>query len=139
MNVDLKGIYGCGWAFPVDFTVAEGVVMATDQEDIAQSLQILFSTQPGERIMRADYGCDMQSFVFENISEPLLAEMRTRIADSLLRHEPRVAIEEVQITRDERHRTMLRISVGYQIRGTRGLYRLDGWLDMDGANQGGFA
>lgn len=139
MDVDLKGIYGRGWAFPVDFTVAEGAVMSTDQKDIAESLQILFSTQPGERIMRADYGCDLQSFVFENISEPLLAEMRTRIADSLLRHEPRVAIDEVQITRDARQRTMLRISVGYQIRGTRGLYRLNGWLDLDGANEGSFA
>ncbi|KAG0187717.1 hypothetical protein DFQ28_005937 [Apophysomyces sp. BC1034] len=128
------GVYGRGWSFPIQFETS-GVKMAKDQDDIAQSLQILFSTQPGERIMRPDYGCDLQSIVFENISATLLAELQTRITDSMLRYEPRVAVEDIVINYDEP--AMLRIQVAYRICGTDQVQRLSGQLDI-GTGRGGY-
>lgn len=140
MNKTRQDIYGRGWGFPVEFTDQgdfsdQGVVMATDQKDIAQSLQILFSTQPGERIMRPDYGCDLQSTVFENISAALLADLRTRITDSMLRYEPRVAVEDIVIKQDAS--AYLHIQVAYRISGMDQVQRLSGQLDI-GAGRGGY-
>ena len=52
-----KSFLGRGWGFPPGFTAGGAQVeMVADTEDIHQSLQILLSTQLGERLMQEDYG-----------------------------------------------------------------------------------
>jgi hypothetical protein len=49
INTDFLGI---GWSFPPEFNQTEGkLAMTTDVEDINNSLIILLSTRPGERVM----------------------------------------------------------------------------------------
>ncbi len=129
MNEQL-GIYGCGWAFPPRFTEEQGVAMVVDQEDIRQSLRIMFSTQPGERIMRPEFGCDLQSAVFENISEDLLADISAKINDSILRDEPRVTVESLQLTQDKAQPSQLNLQLTYRIRGTDSAGQITGQLDI---------
>ncbi|MCF2134584.1 MULTISPECIES: GPW/gp25 family protein [Mycetohabitans] len=137
MSDKTKDIYGRGWCFPITFT-KQGVKMVADQQDIEQSLQILFRTQPGERIMRPHYGCDLQSAVFENISEALFAELRTRIIDSVLQHEPRVIVEDVTFTRASEQPNYLHVQVAYRIRGADSVHRFNGQLDIGNGRAGGF-
>ena len=43
---------GTGWAFPPSFNQSTGEVeLISDEADIQQSLEIILSTQPGERLM----------------------------------------------------------------------------------------
>lgn len=144
---ELKGIYGRGWAFPVTFTSGQDdkegydkadVAMVIDGEDIAQSLQILFSTQPFERVMRPEYGCDLQTFVFENINEALLAKIRTQISDAVQRHEPRVSIDALDITQDGRQPWWLHVHLAYRIRGADSLRHLSTQLDLGTGRRGFF-
>ena len=61
---------GRGWSFPPRFNpVDRGVEMVAEEEDIQESLRILFSTAPGERVMHPSYGCGLKRMVFEQISE----------------------------------------------------------------------
>ena len=47
---------GIGWAFPPAFNSGTcSAVLVTDQQDIEQSLRILFSTHPGERVIAVDH------------------------------------------------------------------------------------
>ncbi|WP_211445235.1 GPW/gp25 family protein [Collimonas humicola] len=128
MSNYVPGAYGRGWAFPPSFT-GEGAVMAVDLVDIRQSLRILFSTQPGERIMRPAYGCDLQSTVFENIRPDLLADISVKIKDSVERDEPRVKLDEVDVTRDARQPSQLNVRVAYHVRGSDAGGQLEGKLD----------
>ncbi len=130
MNEQLSGMYGRGWAFPPRFTKEQGVAMVVDQEDIRQSLRIMFSTQPGERIMRPEFGCDLQSAVFENIREELLADISAKINDSILRDEPRVTVESLQLTQDPKKPSQLNLQLIYRIRGTDSAGQLTGQLDL---------
>ena len=67
---DDQQFLGRGWAFPVSFgNQGRNVAMAESEEDIRQSLSILFSTRPGERIMVPDYGCNLQDYLFETVDE----------------------------------------------------------------------
>ncbi len=57
-----KSFLGTGWAFPVTFDKKPecAVRMVSEVEDIEQSLTLLLSTRPGERVMRPDYGCNLE-------------------------------------------------------------------------------
>ncbi|OQS37539.1 GPW/gp25 family protein [Chromobacterium haemolyticum] len=133
------GRLGRGWAFPPAFSISEtycGPDMAVDLDDICQSLEILFNTLPGERIMRADYGCDLNAYLFENISEDLLADIRRAISDSVLRYEPRVEVLSVVAEQSEQEPTRLRVSLNYRVRGSEDVSQFTGMLDMLNAEGG---
>ncbi|RQR52001.1 phage baseplate protein [Burkholderia sp. Bp9126] len=123
-----KGAFGLGWKFPPAFDPRTGVAMVHDLDDIEESLRILFQTQPGERLLHPDYGCDLQSFLFENIDDDLFAALKTRITDSMLRYEKRVEPMSVNIELDRDVPGCLRVRVIYRIRGSQIVRQLDGRL-----------
>jgi len=73
-----KSFLGTGWSFPPAFSNSERqTAMLSDEADIQSSLEILLSTRPGERVMRPDYGCNLDELVFE----PLTTTFKTYIKD----------------------------------------------------------
>jgi uncharacterized Zn-binding protein involved in type VI secretion len=64
---------GTGWSFPPTFDRDSGQVeMVSDLADIEQSLDILLSTSLGERVMVPDYGCNLDDYMFESLSNNLI-------------------------------------------------------------------
>lgn len=126
----LKTVYGRGWAFPPVFSPEEGVAMVSGYEDIRQSLLILFNTLPGERIMREDYGCDLNQFMFLNISTGLTTEIESQIYDSVLNCEPRAEVTAVNISQAATALNHLDVQVVYRPRGSDASQNLTGWLDI---------
>ena len=56
---------GTGWAFPPTFNrQTRQAEMISAEADILQSLHIILSTQPGERLMHSDFGCELSQFSF---------------------------------------------------------------------------
>ena len=135
----LKQIFGCGWGFPVAFTLADGVVMAEGAEDVRQSLRILFSTEPGERVMRQNYGCALYDVMFENITSDLTAEIETRIVDGMLRYEPRANPTEIRVVRSSSMANQLQVEVTYCLRGSDIEQKMAGLLDVGDAREGRIA
>ncbi|MBV4465869.1 GPW/gp25 family protein [Pseudomonas sp. SWRI79] len=130
MNNNLTQVYGRGWAFPPNFTPQGEVKMAEGQVSVHQSLHVLFSTQPGERIMRSDYGCDLQTYMFSNIREELLAQVKTCIGDAILRYEPRAALDNVRVAQNPQHQSLLQVQVIYRLRGSDIVQQFKGQLDI---------
>lgn len=113
-----KSFLGTGWAFPPRFTKEQGVEMVSREEDIRQSLFILLSTNPGERIFRFDYGCNIRRWVFEEMTlsnETLIIDC---ISDAILYYEPRIDIERILLDAGNMQEGILRISIDYRIRET---------------------
>ena len=72
-----KSFLGTGWNFPPTFKNQTGTIeMVSDENDIFQSLQILLSTELKERIMRSDYGCDLNALLYESITITLLTKIK---------------------------------------------------------------
>ncbi|NRN29496.1 GPW/gp25 family protein [Photorhabdus heterorhabditis] len=117
-NQILTQLYGRGWAFPPVFSLEKGVEMAEGAEDVRQSLQILFSTEPGERLMRENYGCGLNDFMFENIRNELIAEIESRIHDSVLRYESRADMTDIQVRQSSGTGNTLQVQVMYRLRGS---------------------
>lgn len=122
---DTASFLGRGWHFPPSFSRGGGEVeMISGAEDIHQSLQILVSTEPGERLMQDDYGCDMNGFAFEEIDQGLRNTMRRIVSDAVLYHEPRIKLEGLTVSESEAEQGVLLISIDYTVRGTNSRYNM---------------
>ena len=112
---------GVGWSFPPEFhkqTNAFGVKMVAYEEDIAESLRILLSTVPGERIMQPTYGCGLHAMVFETINESTITELKDIIERSVLFFEPRITLESIDIDAEDSLEGSLKIQLNYTVRQT---------------------
>ena len=115
---------GTGWSFPPTFNQDTGTVeMVSDEKDIIQSLEIILSTRPAERIMQPDFGCELSQFLFEEISQGLITGIRGIVSDALVYHEPRIDVEEINIEESEQEGLLL-ISIIYTVRATNSRYNL---------------
>ena len=85
---------GTGWSFPPVLTDI-GVQLSRYEQDIRESLHVLFSTAPGERVCRYDYGCPLRRYAFEPLTTQLLVRMRGDISRAVTLYEPRIALEDV--------------------------------------------
>jgi len=96
-----KSFRGTGWAFPPSFNpVLATVNMASEIEDIEQSLTILLNTRPGERVMRPDFGCALDDLIFEPLDVGIITYMKDLITKSILYYESRVNLLNVNIISD---------------------------------------
>lgn len=92
---------GRGWAFPVTFLrESSQVSLVENEEDIRQSLIILLNTTIGERVLRPEYGANMEDLLFEALNVTTATMITNRIKRAILFHEPRVKVEEVDMKPD---------------------------------------
>lgn len=116
---------GTGWAFPPAFAAGGAeVAMVSGNDDIAQSLAILLATRRGERVLLDDFGCELGEFLFGEISQGLIGRVRDLIADAILHHEPRIELNEVQVSEHLAAEGVLMIRVDYTVRATNSRFNL---------------
>lgn len=116
---------GIGWAFPPAFNSGTcSAVLVTDQRDIEQSLRILFSTHPGERVMQPEYGCALQRYVFSAMDEHALANIIDAISHAVLFFEPRIRLLQVTPDLQQLYDGVLLLQLSYQIRGTNSRHNM---------------
>jgi uncharacterized protein len=119
-----KAFLGVGWAFPpkveADGTIAEAVY----EEDIRQAIHIILGTNPGERVMRPDFGAGLNAFVFEPINTTTMSLIQTRVQEALVTWEPRIDVEQVKVTVASNERYKLLIDIAYRVRATNAVANL---------------
>lgn len=110
---------GTGWSFPPEFFEGGAVLQTVSgEEDIKQSLQILLTTSLKERLMQADYGCDLKRFLFESINQGLINDIRNMISDSILNHEPRIEVNSIELENIDAAKGLIHIHIDFKIRMT---------------------
>lgn len=114
-----KDFLGTGWGFPPEFETSIGQVKTTSGvEDIQKSLEILFSTKIGERIMQPTYGCNLDELLFSPINRTLKTYVIELIKNAILYHEPRIDPEKIDITQGNEIEGELLIHLQYIVRAT---------------------
>lgn len=110
--------YFRGVAFP--FVKDDVAVPApvTDDELVQQSLVQILLTGRGERVMRPDFGCNLNAYVFENNDELLGELLRAEITAAVGKFEPRAEITDVTFSRNN---SELVVQIGYIVVATRSL------------------
>lgn len=120
-----KSFLGRGWKFPVEVDHKTGKIkMSEYEEDISEAIRIILSTSKGERLMRPDFGCGAQSFVFGLTDITTLKLFETEVAQAITAWEPRVRDIQVKIDFDPDTPGKLLINIQYIVRLTNNLFNL---------------
>jgi phage baseplate assembly protein W len=120
---------GVGWSFPPSFTPPSappasnatyqgGAAMVTGLTDIEQSLQILFTTRLGERVLAPDYGSELSDMVFEELDASLMARLQFQVQTAVLYHEPRIELLDTEVTEATEQAGLLLLTLTYRVRST---------------------
>ena len=114
-----KTFLGTGWSFPPEFNNGSGqVLMVSEDKDIVESLTILLSTTPGERVMSPAYGCGLKSLIFENITESTVTEIKDVVARAILFFEPRISLESIDVDTVKEYDGLVNVHINYRVRET---------------------
>ena len=116
---------GQGWSFPPQFAAdTKSLALVSEVDDIEESLFILFHTEPGERIMNAEYGCALRQFLFENMVTSRLTHLQDVVDKAVLRFEPRIKADPVQADIMQLADGLLRLEISYTVRATNTRHNL---------------
>jgi uncharacterized protein len=117
------GFGGRGWAFPVTL---DGDVMAAEAGDakIRQSIALILATRKGERVMRPEFGCGIHDLVWASPTPATLAAAADAVRHALLRFEPRITVDRVDIVLDPSRPAALRVQLTYTVRRTNSTFNL---------------
>ncbi|NIQ03216.1 MAG: hypothetical protein GWM98_24850 [Nitrospinaceae bacterium] len=91
--------------------------MTSGTEDIHKSLEILFTTSLGERIMNPQYGCNLKSMLFEPMDTSAVAFIRNLLTTAILYHEPRIDADNIDVQPGLNEGEVM-IQIEYTVRGT---------------------
>ena len=114
-----RSFLGRGWKFPPTFNKSmDSAELVSEEEDIRESLTIILSTIPGERVMDPEFGCDIHHHVFEEMSFTVINHLKEDIRKAVLNYEPRVDLTGLEVGVNEDHDARLDIILEYKVRAT---------------------
>ena len=121
---DQREFLGVGLSFPVCLN-GDGTVSTVEyEEDIDQAIRIILGTEPGERVMRPDFGAGLKRFVFEPVSISTMQLLKQRVEEALVDWEPRIDVIEVRVSSEGPVRNKLLVSIAYRVRLTNTIRNL---------------
>jgi phage baseplate assembly protein W len=109
---------GAGWAFPLAVDARGGIALARRDQELEQAIRLILATYPGERPMRPDFGSRLRDYVFRSATIDTAAELADEVQKALLRWEPRIVVDAVNVTVDPDEHNRLYIDLYYSIKGT---------------------
>lgn len=118
-----KQFLGQGWSFPIGLDSGGDVALAAHEEDVRQAILLILGTNPGERVMRPDFGAGLGALVFAPINTTTMALAKHRVEEALITWEPRIDQLTVQVTADPDNGRLL-IETSYRVRLTNTFYNL---------------
>ncbi len=111
-------ILGSGLAFPLQVDPRGAVALTQGEEDVAQAIQLILSTAPGERPTRPEFGCGVHELVFDTVDAGMVGKVDAAIRAALGRWEPRIEVTEIDFDLSRVDDGRLEITIGYRVRGT---------------------
>jgi Bacteriophage baseplate protein W len=111
-------ILGSGVAFPLHLDQRGALALAEGEEDIAQAIEVILSTAPGERPTRPEFGCEVHDLVFDMIDAAMVGKVDVAVRDALARWEPRIEVTEIDFDLSRVDDGRLDVTIRYRIRAT---------------------
>ena len=135
---DPKGFLGVGWAFPFAVDADGETATARHERDVEQAIRIILGTNPGERVMRPEFGAGLDDFLFEPVDVGTVERVRQRVEEALVDFEPRIDVLGVEVRAAGAVRARLDVHLDYRIRATNTLHNLvyPFYLDEGAAEEG---
>ena len=109
---------GRGWAFPLRTDATGGIALVMREREIEEAIRLVLGTAPGERPMRPEFGCRIHDYVFASADGATASAIAAEVREAIRRWEPRVDVEDVEVTFDARDASLMYIDLKYAIKRT---------------------
>ena len=112
----LNGLYGLSPSLPLTFSREGPYDLLVELRDVVkQNFKNLMLTEPGERIMDANFGVGLKRYLFENVTISLQEEIKRNINAQKERYMPYLNIDDIQIENSDQQPNYMDISIYYSI------------------------
>ncbi len=125
-------LFGQGLGFPPRVGDDGRLVWSRGEDNVRESMRLILLTEPGERVMREDFGCGLTRFLFEPNIPATHQRIREAIQRNLTRWEPRISIDEVQVEADPDEPRSARVTILFRLVATQEPGRLGLNLVLEG-------
>lgn len=116
----------------IQISPAGRIEMVSEANSIRQSILMILSTIPGERVMRPTYGCHINRLMFWPNDDTTAGLAIHYVSRALERWEPRIDIEKVDAQRDPHSPSRMNVVLVYRIRSTQQMDRIIFPFDLAG-------
>ena len=132
MAVSAVGILGKGMSFPPRVGADGRIAWSMDEDNVRESMRVILLTEPGERLMREEFGCGLRRFLFEPNTPTTRELIRERVTAALTRWEPRVTVDDVVVSAGSDDARLVEILVLFRLVATQAPGRLGLTLQLEG-------
>ena len=88
---------GTGWRFPMPSDRTAGSRLAGGEQMVAESIWLVLSTAPGERVMHPRFGCGVHHCSSPATRRATHAAVAHHVREALLDREPRIDVLDVRV------------------------------------------
>ncbi len=117
-ETEKNNFLGTGIHFPIKINPSTGKIETAQGKNlIEQSIKLLLSTKPGERLYHSNYGIDLTPLLFEIPNDSTLKEIEERIKDSIVLFLPMIIVDTVDFEINALE-GLIYIQIGYIVKVT---------------------
>ena len=81
-------LFGQGLSFPPRVGADGRLAWSEGEDNVRESIRVILLTEPGERVMRENFGCGLRKFLFEPNTVTTRQLIRERVIRAIGRWEP---------------------------------------------------
>lgn len=130
--MDNRRIFGQGMAFPPRVDPDGRMAWSVGETNVHESIRIILSTEPGERLRLPAFGAGLRSFLFEPNTLATHTLIKQAIGEALKRWEPRIQLESVEVAADSRDTESAIATLTYRLVATQVQERLSVAVSVQG-------
>ena len=127
-----RSLFGQGLAFPPRVGADGSLAWSSGEDNVRQSIRVLLLTEPGERLMREEYGCGLRRFLFQPNTPSTRQLISERITQAISRWEPRVLIDSVAVDPDPEDERVVQVNIVFRLVANQSVERLGMSLQLEG-------
>lgn len=113
-----KEFLGQGLAFPLQLNARGGLALVAGARDIEQAIRIILETQPGERVMRPEFGCRAKELLFAPRNATTENRLVEYVTEALRYWEPRIDVLSVAVRLSQDPDAAWLVEINYRIKDT---------------------
>ena len=121
---DIADLYGRGIGFPPRVAPNGQIVWSNGELNVRESIAIILRTRPGERLLRPDFGCGLDRFLYEPNSVGTLRLIQEEVKRAIGRWEPRVTLDDIVVAVSPADDRAVDITIVYTLVATQRRERL---------------
>lgn len=130
--MDNRRIFGQGMAFPPRVGPDGRMAWSVGEANVHESIRIILSTEPGERLRLPAFGAGLRRFLFEPNTLATHTLIKQAIGEALKRWEPRIQLESVEVAADNQDAETAIATLTYRLVATQVQERLSVAVSVQG-------